>query len=72
MTTYDKDHLEAVQAVVDRVSSYQDGAPRNTIETELLHGFEEAGVNVPAEDVTRLAAAIDAENGDVSATDVLG
>ncbi len=72
MTTYDKDHLEAVQAVVDRVSSYQDGAPQGTVESELLHGFEEAGVDVPSEDVARLAAAIDAENGDVSAKDVLG
>ena len=37
---------EAIQAVVDRVSSYQDGAPEGTVEKELRDGFTEAGVDV--------------------------
>ena len=71
MTSYDNDQLEAVQAVVDRVSAYQDGAPQKTVETELRSGFDEVGIDVPAEDVDRLAAAIEAKDGDVSAESVL-
>jgi hypothetical protein len=39
--------VEAVQAVVDRVTSWQDGAPRPTVREELLKGLEETGVTVP-------------------------
>jgi hypothetical protein len=66
------DHLEAVQNVVDRVTSYQDGAPEGTVETELRAGFEEAGVDVEAADVTRLAEAIESANGAIDAAAVLG
>ena len=66
------DHLEAVQNVVDRVSSYQDGATEGTVEAELRAGFEEAGVSVEAADVTRLAEAIESANGAVDAATVLG
>ena len=62
---------EAIQAVVDRVTSYQDGAPEGTVEEELRSGFQEAGVEVADEDVTRLAAAIEARHGAVSVQDVL-
>ncbi|WP_085870943.1 MULTISPECIES: hypothetical protein [unclassified Nocardioides] len=62
---------EAMQAVVDRVSSYQDGAPEGTVEKELRDGFGEAGVEVSDEDVTKLAAAIEAEHGAVSVEQVL-
>lgn len=72
MSTYDKNQFEAVQAVVDRVSAYQDGAPQNTVVTELRSGFEEAGIEVSADDVTRIAEAIETEGGDVSAAAVLG
>ena len=65
------DRTEAIQAVVDRVSSYQDGAPEGTIEDELRHGFEEAGVDISAEEVTRLADAIESAHGQVSAREVL-
>ena len=40
------ERIEAVQAVVDRVSSYQDGAPEGTVEKELRDGFAEVGVEV--------------------------
>jgi hypothetical protein len=62
---------EAIQAVVDRVTSYQDGAPEGTVERELRSGFEEAGVDVADDDVVRLAAAIESEHGAVSVADVL-
>ena len=63
--------IEAIQAVVDRVSSYQDGAPEGTVAQELREGFTESGVEVAAADVTKLADAIEAEHGAVSAADVL-
>lgn len=63
--------MEAVQAVVDRVTSWQDGAPEGTVEQELRDGFAEAGVDVPDDDVRKLADAIQDEHGAVSAQDVL-
>lgn len=63
--------IEAIQAVVDRVSSWQDGAPEDTVEGELRDGFAEAGVDVPDDDVRRLADAIQGEHGAVSAQEVL-
>ncbi len=65
------ERIEAVQAVVDRVSSYQDGAPEGTVEKELRSGFAEAGVEVTDAEVTQLAEAIESEHGSVSASDVL-
>lgn len=62
---------EAIQAVVDRVTSYQDGAPEGTVADELRSGFQEAGVEVADEDVARLAAAIESRHGAVSVEDVL-
>jgi hypothetical protein len=62
---------EAIQAVVDRVTSWQDGATEGTVADELRKGFGEAGVDVPEEDVTRLADAIESRHGAVDAKDVL-
>jgi hypothetical protein len=62
---------EAIQAVVDRVSSYQDGAPEGTVAQELRAGFAEAGVEVSDADLTTLADAIESEHGGVSVEDVL-
>ena len=62
---------EAVQAVVDRVSSYQDGAPEGTVESELRAGLEEVGVELSDAETTRLAEAIEAQRGPVSAQEVL-
>lgn len=63
--------MEAIQAVVDRVSSWQDGATEGTVETELRDGFTETGVDVTDEDVRRLADAIADRHGAVSAREVL-
>lgn len=62
---------EAIQAVVDRVSSWQDGATEGTVEKELRDGFAEAGVEVSEEDTRKLADAIQAEHGAVDAGTVL-
>lgn len=65
------ENTEAIQAVVDRVTSYQDGAIERTVEQELRRGFREAGADVSDEDVTRLAEAIEARHGAVSVEEVL-
>ena len=70
--TYSKDEIEAVQAVVDRVSSYQDGAPEGTVEKELRDGLSQAGIEINSDDVSRLAAAIEDEHGSVDAGSVIG
>jgi hypothetical protein len=62
---------EAMQAVVDRVTSWQDGAPEGTVETELRDGFTQAGVDVEDAAITKLAAAIESRHGAVQVTDVL-
>jgi hypothetical protein len=65
------ERLEAIQAVVDRVTSWQDGAPEGTVEHELRDGFGEAGVDVSEDEVKKLADAIQSEHGRVTAADVL-
>ena len=66
------ERLEAVQNVVDRVTSYQDGATEGTVAAELRRGFAEAGVEVRDDEVTRLADAIETAEGAVDAASVLG
>ena len=66
------ERLEAVQNVVDRVSSYQDGATENTVEQELRKGLDEAGVDAQDAEVTQLAEAIESGKGRVDAATVLG
>jgi hypothetical protein len=62
---------EALQGVVDRVTSYQDGAPEGTVEEELRSGFREAGTEVSDEDITKLARAIEERHGAISVEEVL-
>ena len=40
---------EAVQAVVDRITSWQDGATEETVRDELRQGLAEANLDVPNE-----------------------
>jgi hypothetical protein len=63
---------EAVQAVVDRVTSWQDGATTETILTELTDGAHEVGVELGDDDLRTLAEAIESEHGTVDAAKVLG
>jgi hypothetical protein len=72
MTERSSEEIEAVQAVVDRVTSWQDGATEGTVAEELRRGFQEAGVEVSEDEVTRLADAIEDEHGAVDASEVLG
>lgn len=65
---------QAAQAVVDRVTSYQESAPEGTVEKELRDGLTEAGVELPDADVRRLADAIeniDEGDGQVTVSEVL-
>jgi hypothetical protein len=63
--------MEAIQAVVDRVSSWQDGATEGTVEQELRTGLAEVGVDVTDDEVRRLTDAIASRHGAVSAAEVL-
>jgi hypothetical protein len=71
-STHDNAELEAIQNAVDRVTSYQDGAPEGTVEAELRRALEEAEVRLEDDDVVKLAAAIEDEHGAVDAASVLG
>lgn len=72
MTNQSSDEsIQAIQAVVDRVTSYQDGAPEGTVEDELRTGLQEAGAEVRDEDVQKLAEAIEARHGAIDVEQVL-
>jgi hypothetical protein len=49
---------EAAQAVVDRVLSWQAGAPEETVRDELLKGLREIGADMPVEWVDATAVRI--------------
>ena len=66
-----EERTEAIQVVVDRVTSWQDGAPEGTVEHELRKGFDEAGVEVSEEDTRALAEAIESRHGAVQVDEVL-
>jgi hypothetical protein len=72
MSDYESEQIEAIQVVVDRVSSWQDGATERTVEEELRDGFDEVAVEVAPDDVTKLAEAIREDGGEVSAAELLG
>lgn len=65
------ERAEALQAVVDRVSSYQDGAPEGTVEQELRKGFAETGVDATDDELATLTTAIETDPGNVQVSDLL-
>jgi hypothetical protein len=67
----DQDRMEAIQNIVDRVSSWQDGAEEGTVEDELDRGAAEAGVDLTAAERRLLADAIQDRHGAVEAAEVL-
>ena len=71
-TTRDSAELEAIQGVVDRVSSYQDGAPEGTVESELRKALDETDVELSDDEIVKLASAIEDEHGSVDAATILG
>lgn len=70
-STIDPDKVTAIQAVVDRVTSYQDGATEGTLESELRKGLDEAGLELGDHQVAALVAAIEADAGDADAGQAL-
>ncbi|HWI43358.1 MAG TPA: hypothetical protein VNS81_07035 [Nocardioides sp.] len=68
----DQSRLEAIQAVVDRVTSWQDGATEGTVAEELRHGADEVGVQLDDNEIRSLADAIEDRHGAVDAAQVLG
>jgi len=70
--TRDSAELEAIQGVVDRVSSYQDGAPEGTVESELRKALDETDLELSEDEVVKLASAIEDEHGAIDASSVLG
>lgn len=68
----DNDKIQAVQAVVDRVGSYQEGATEGTVEQELRSALAETDLDLTDDQVTRLADAIESEHSIVDAATVLG
>ena len=66
------ERMEAIQAVVDRVTSWQDGAPEGTVADELRRGADEVGVELSEDEIRRLAEEIETRHATVSAAEVLG
>lgn len=64
--------IEALQAVVDRMTSWQDTAPDGTVETELRRGLDEAGVPVEDHEVAALVDALEKPDQPVHVRAVLG
>lgn len=46
---------DAVENVKDRAETWDPGAQPETVEKHLREGFDEAGVDVPEQDVKRMA-----------------
>lgn len=70
-STIDPDQVTAIQAVVDRVSSYQDTAAEGTLDSELRKGLDEAGLQLTDHQVAALVAAIEADAGEADAEEAL-
>ncbi len=66
------ERMEAIQAVVDRVTSWQDGATEGTVAEELRRGADEVGIEMSDDEIRRLADEIEDRHAAVSAAEVLG
>ncbi|WP_148612688.1 hypothetical protein [Nocardioides rubriscoriae] len=70
-STIDPDQVTAIQAVLDRVSSYQETAEEGTLDAELRKGLDEAGIRLTDHQIGALVAAIEADAGEADAEDAL-
>ncbi|GAA0974488.1 hypothetical protein [Nocardioides aquaticus] len=70
--TRSSEELEAMQAVVQRVVSYQDGATEGTTEKELRSAFGETDIDPSEDEITKLVDAIEADPASADAASVLG
>ncbi len=68
---HDDPRVEVLQAVYDRVSSYEESATPETIRQELDKAIAEAGVEVSDETRTRLTQHIDDRGGREDVANVL-
>ena len=68
----DPDKLTAVQAVLDRVSSWQETATEGTVESEVRKGLDEVGIDLTDDDVAKLTRAIEDQGGEATAEQALG
>ena len=66
------ERTEAIQAVVDRVTSWQDGATEGTVADELRRGADKVGVDLTEDEITRLADVIEDRHATGSVAEVLG
>ena len=66
------DQITAVQAAVDRVTSWQDGATEGTLEAELRKALDEVGVGLDQEQLDKVLAAMEEHKGTTDAHAVLG
>jgi hypothetical protein len=65
------DQITAVQAAVDRVTSWQDGATEGTVEAELRSALDEVGVSLDDDRFSRLLSAVEEHKGETDAGEVL-
>lgn len=62
--------MEALQGVVDRVSSYQEAAPEGTVEKELREALSVTDLEVSDGQIVALAEAIEARDKTTDTVDV--
>ena len=61
-----------IQAVVDRLTSYQDSATGETVEKELREAFQETDVDLDEDETRKLVDAIEKADEPVDVASVLG
>jgi hypothetical protein len=67
----DDPRLEVLQAVVDRIVSWQEGADRSTVRTELDDALSEAGVDVDEATRQRIVERVSGETPHFDVREVL-
>ena len=70
--TTDEARMEAVQAVLDRITSYQESATEGTTDVELREALSETDLQLDEGQIEKLVQAVETTDGPVKATDVLG
>ncbi|WP_235535944.1 hypothetical protein [Nocardioides sp. Root190] len=63
--------MTAIQAVADRVTSWQDGATEGTVADELRRGADEVGVDLTDDEIRTLADVIEDNHAAVDVREVL-
>lgn len=63
--------VEALQAVVDRLASWQDGAEEKTLREELDEGLDEAGIDVDEDVRERIVTHIREDASHIDARSLL-